>query len=307
VTGYFRSAFMVDNTMEYMSPDFHNLGPQLFLGVVLLAMASLAVNHRRPSRVDLLSLLVWTGLGFYSARNIPLFVVICLPIVARLATEAWIRNVAAPFMGARDLGGEDDAAPPGPRRLKPAATAPVSPSIAGRIDGRNAVQESKRLGLSGRLIATERRLGRPLLPLLAVSVALWLTIQGPGELRPRASFDPAVFPTEALAKAEGVGVQGRMFNFFSWGGYVLYAGYPRYRVFIDGQTDFYGEALMRDYLRVARLEPGWEEVLDRYHVGWVLFPHQSPLSQLLARSSGWKPAYADSTADIFVRAAPEGR
>lgn len=250
VTGYFRSQFLVDNTMEYLSPDFHNIGPQLFLGLLLVAVISLAVVPRPVPLVDLGMLLVWTSFALYSARNIPLFVVTCLPLVARLATEA---------IGAR--GGS----------------------------------------IARRLAATERQMGRPLLPFLAVAAALVISQGTVGGLRPQIDFDPSVFPVAALAKAEEVGARGNIFNYFPWGGYVLYAGYPRYRVFIDGQTDFYGEQLTRDYLKVAHIEPDWETVLDRYQVNWVLFPHQSPLSLLLARSPGWRLAYEDQTADIFIR------
>lgn len=256
VLSYPRSRFMVDNTVEYLSPNFHDLGPQLFLGLLLVAIGSLALAPRRVTSTDLGMLGVWTVFALYSARNIPLFVVICLPLVARLATEA--------------LGG-----------------------FPGRERGR--------LGVAGRLAATERQLGRPLLPALVVVLALLVSTGAIAGPRPRAAFDPAVFPVQALTKAEEAGAHGNMFNYFSWGGYVLYAAYPRYRVFIDGQTDFYGEQLMRDYLKISHLDPDWETLLDRYQVDWVLFRHQAPLSLLLARTGGWKLVYEDATADIFVR------
>ncbi len=250
VAGYFRSQFLVDNTVEYLSPNFHDLGPQLFLGLLLVAVVALALAPRPIAPTDLGMLLVWTALALYSARNIPLFVVICLPIVVRLGSEA---------LAVR--GG----------------------------------------GIAARLAATERQLGGPLLPLLAVAAALLISRGTVGDIRPQFGFDPALFPVQALAKAEQAGARGNLFNYFSWGGYILYAGYPAHRVFIDGQTDFYGEQLTRDYLKVARLEPDWEAILDRYRVDWVLFPHRSPLSMLLARTRGWRLAYQDETADIYTR------
>lgn len=252
VTGFLHSRFLVDNTEEYLSPNFHDLGPQLFLVLLLVAMVSLAMNRRRVDLVDLGMLVVWTAFALYSARNIPLFAAICLPMVIGLVSQLL-----------KDLGA-----------------------------GMNRAR---------RLATIERQMGGPLLPLLAVAVALLISMGDLGGLHPKIGFDPKTFPVEALAKAKSVGVRGNLFNYFPWGGYVLYAGYPRYRVFIDGQTDFYGERLTRDYLEVARLEPGWESVLDRYQVGWVLFPHESPLSLLLARTHGWRLVYQDGTADIFIR------
>ncbi len=258
VLGYFRSSFLVDNTVEYLSPNFHDLGPQLFMGLLLVAMVSLALRRKPVAVVDLGLLLVWTGFALYSARNIPLFVAVCLPVVARLATEA--------LEGSKGETGE-----------------------------------RQHRGFAQRLAATERQMGRPLLPALAVALALSISLGAVGGPTLKLGFDPADFPVQALSRARDVGVHGNLFNYFPWGGYVLYAGYPEHRVFIDGQTDFYGEELTRDYLTVARLEPGWEAVLERYQVGWVLFPHQSPLSQILGRTSGWKLAYEDQTADIYIR------
>ena len=253
VLSYFRLRYLVDTTMEYLSPNFHDLGPQLFLGLLLLAAISLAAIPRRVGPTDVTTLAVWASLALYSARNIPLFVVVCLPIVGRLATEALC------------------------------AHATNVPSLAARV------------------AAMEQRMGRPLVPALAVTVALLLTIGGTGALVPGSAFDPKVFPVEALARAEESGAHGNLFNYFKWGGYVLYAAYPKHRVFIDGQTDFYGEELTRDYSKVANIEPDWENVLERYQIGWVLFPHQSPLSLILGRTPGWRLAYQDDTADIFVR------
>jgi len=259
VLSYFQYRFLVDTTQEYLSPNFHGLGPQLFLALVLLALVSLAALPKRASITGTLLISVWTFFSCYSARNIPLFVILTLPTIGLLATQA--------------LG--------------------AAPSPLAKLAGCRSMAE--------RLAATERRMGRALVPALAVMVALLIATGSLGQTRLTVEFDPKVFPIQALASLDQVGVQGRMFNYFPWGGYVLYAGYPKHRVFIDGQTDFYGEELTKDYVKVLSLEPDWEDILARYQIGWVLFPHQSPLSLMLARTPGWRLAYQDDTADIFVR------
>lgn len=260
VLSYFRHRLLVDNTVEYLSPNFHDLGPQLFAGLLLLAVASLAAIPRRVSLAEVALMAIWTFFALYSARNIPLFVVICLPTVGRLATEAF---------QALTRSSEGDGV--------------------------------RKPGLAARLAATERMVGRPLLPTLGIVLAMLVTSGGLGELRPTVGFDPKAFPVQALPRAEELNVRGNLFNHFPWGGYILFAGYPKHRVFIDGQTDLYGEDLTRDYMKVVHLEPDWETVLDRYQIGWILIPHQSPLSLLLARTPGWRLSYQDETADIFVR------
>jgi hypothetical protein len=93
--------------------------------------------------------------------------------------------------------------------------------------------------------------------------------------------------------------QGRMFNFFTWGGYLLYRLWPEQQVFIDGQTDFYGEALSREYVQVESLQPGWEDILAKYNVDWVITQSGQPLEDGLLEN-GWDVAYQDETTVILV-------
>ena len=72
-------------------------------------------------------------------------------------------------------------------------------------------------------------------------------------------------------------------------------------MFIDGQTDFYGEALTRQYEQVLTLSPGWETVLEQYQVQWVLVRTGEPLAAALKNTSNWKTIYEDKTAVILSR------
>jgi hypothetical protein len=92
---------------------------------------------------------------------------------------------------------------------------------------------------------------------------------------------------------------GEVFNYFPWGGYLLYRLWPDQRVFIDGQTDFYGEHLTRQYEQVITLGDGWRQVLEQYQVRWVLMPPTSELVQNLSADPGWKLVYQDTTAAVL--------
>jgi len=112
-------------------------------------------------------------------------------------------------------------------------------------------------------------------------------------------FSPQVFPVEAVDYLENHPVSGRMFNYFPWGGYLLYRLWPDQKVFIDGQTDFYGEALTRQYEQVITLSPGWQEVLEQYQVEWVIMPADSELGRALLDEAGWRELYGDETGKIL--------
>ncbi len=109
-----------------------------------------------------------------------------------------------------------------------------------------------------------------------------------------------VFPVQAVDWIEENQLQGEGFNYFPWGGYLLYRTWPEMLVFIDGQTDFYGEELTRKYEKVITLSPEWEDVLQEYQVSWVLMPTQSELIQHLQELGGWNAVYQDHISTIMV-------
>ena len=110
-----------------------------------------------------------------------------------------------------------------------------------------------------------------------------------------------VFPVEAVDWIIENNIDGDGFNYFPWGGYLLYRIWPDKLVFIDGQTDFYGESLTRQYEKVITTSPGWEGVLDQYDVDWVIMPIGSDLSTALKNIPEWDQIYGDRFSEIMIR------
>ena len=92
---------------------------------------------------------------------------------------------------------------------------------------------------------------------------------------------------------------GRLFNAYNWGAYLLWA-LPEYPVFVDGRTDLYDDEVIGEWLRVVRAEPGWEEVLEEWEVGFVLIEPGYPIATSL-ESAGWNKAFEDETAVVLVK------
>jgi len=115
---------------------------------------------------------------------------------------------------------------------------------------------------------------------------------------PSNKFNPYAFPVDATNWLETNPQDGKMYNFFTWGGYLLYRLWPEQQVFIDGQTDFYGEALSIEYVQVESLQPGWENVLAKYNVSWVITQSGQPLEGALL-ANDWVLIYQDKTAVIL--------
>jgi hypothetical protein len=114
-------------------------------------------------------------------------------------------------------------------------------------------------------------------------------------------FDKSFFPVEAVSWLQTHAQNGHMFNEFDWGGFLLLKLWPDQQIFMDGHTHIYGEALTREYERVITLGNGWEGVLNKYDVKWIIIRAHTALANQLASSPNWKTVYKDQTSIIFVR------
>jgi len=74
-------------------------------------------------------------------------------------------------------------------------------------------------------------------------------------------------------------------------------------VYVDGRTDLYDDAFLREYLTVSFARPGYQAVLDRYGVNLVIVEANSLLGDALSRD-GWLAVYSDSTAAVYQRVGP---
>ncbi len=114
-------------------------------------------------------------------------------------------------------------------------------------------------------------------------------------------FSPGGFPVAAVDWTQQHPLSGNMFNDSNWGGYLLFRMWPQKRVFIDSQSDFYGEAFVRQYLSILDGTPGWDMMLAQYHVGWMIVSPSTPLAAQARDSGRWQVAYEDGTAIVLVR------
>jgi hypothetical protein len=113
-------------------------------------------------------------------------------------------------------------------------------------------------------------------------------------------FDPARFPVAAVDWLQANPPRGNMFNYFTWGGYLLYRQWPAQNVFIDGTMELYGEPVLRAYDQVISAGDGWQAVLAKYDVTWLIVPPDSPPARALALDPAWRQAYRDQTAVILI-------
>ncbi|MBM3647782.1 MAG: hypothetical protein FJX11_08335 [Alphaproteobacteria bacterium] len=149
----------------------------------------------------------------------------------------------------------------------------------------------------GRLNGLARPAGRAAVALfVAVGGIMAAIVTGLGGVAPPA----ANMPAGAVAFAREAGLEGRVFNFYGYGGYLIREGVPTY---IDGRGELFGGPFIKRYVEASNLrgEESFETLLKREHIDWTLLPRLQPANQLLARLPGWRRAYEDDEAMIFVR------
>jgi hypothetical protein len=119
-----------------------------------------------------------------------------------------------------------------------------------------------------------------------------------------AALDRAVLASAPVGATDYIinhRLPGQLFNFYNFGGYLVWKAYPTYRVFIDGRTEVYGDAVFDDYLKVEFLSPEGQATLDHYRVHTILISAGDPL-RLLLESRGWHQVYSDRVARVYERA-----
>jgi hypothetical protein len=119
------------------------------------------------------------------------------------------------------------------------------------------------------------------------------------------TFDPKLRPAAAVKFLKKEPIKGNMFNNDQFGSYIIYSAWPQYKVFFDGRSDMYGVKRMKEYFNISSFQPGWEKIIDKYRIGWIIFNADSELSRYLQQRADWKLIYADKVAHIFVRNCPE--
>ena len=89
LVSFFGQPILFEKTQEFLSPDFHVLNGKLFLYALLAVITGLAFSRRRPSGPHLVVLLANIAFALHSQRNVELFAVTALPLMAWHLDTDW--------------------------------------------------------------------------------------------------------------------------------------------------------------------------------------------------------------------------
>lgn len=252
-----------DYIQEWASPDFHQLFVQPFIWLLLATLVAVGRSGRRADWTDLTLLCGFAYMALLASRNVALFALVSGPILARYA-QASLEGL------------------PERVRLQKWLWPLIRPS-------------------SG---------PSPANPLLsAVNWLLLFLIVVAGAIKCAVVLLPStmqreeanLYPARAVEFVRQEQPPGPMFNSYNWGGYLIWKLWPEYPVYVDGRTDLYDDAFLREYIRVYTAGEGWQSLLDRYGINLVFVETDCSLARFLRLEAGWAEVYHDDVAALFRR------
>jgi hypothetical protein len=112
-----------------------------------------------------------------------------------------------------------------------------------------------------------------------------------------------LFPVDALPTLQAMHLQGKVFNDFLWGGYMIW-NLRDVPDFIDSRVDIFEyNGTFKDYLDIIRIKDT-ARLLDQQNVRYVLYEQDAPLAYFLEHTSGWKIDYLKGNVVLLERTAP---
>jgi hypothetical protein len=137
---------------------------------------------------------------------------------------------------------------------------------------------------------------------LAVGLLVGLGWMGAAQATASAGYDVSDYPVKAMQAVEQQGLLGhRLLTTDEWAAYVIDQYWPRQQVFIDDRYDMYPTVVAEDYFTITQVQPGWQDVLDRYQIDVIVWRTGRPVAELLNLSSGWQQTYTDKLSTVWVR------
>ena len=272
IVRYLGDTGLLSQIDEFQSPDFHEVAGRIIELMIVVGVIAAVQAVRRGRWVEPLLVGLWVHLCLQSARHITLASAVMAPIIA----EQWQHLLGEV---ARAVGADRAVA-----------------GLAGRMRA-----------LVAGVAAIDRQVNNA--ALYAGLVVFFAVLFGNAGVRNRLvinQFPPDSQPVAAAQfiereRASGR-LMGRVFAPDQFGGYLIYRFEGRLKVFFDGRSDFYNQgAAFADALRIGLVRNGWDALLDRYEIEWMLLGPETQIAVTALSSGKWVRTYQDSTAVILTR------
>ncbi len=271
-TYLFQTNAVIAATDEFLSPIFHGDVQPLMLEMLFAsAIIGLNITKRKMILPDLLVYLLFAHLSLSAQRNMALYVIATIPIIARLYGDTEFEPLTGSLYKM------------------------LQPTWQFIVDKANTLNQS--------FTETERQCSYHLLPILVSLVLIVIAINGGkafGFQILDASFDKYSKPSTTLNTIKRLNLSAyHGLALDNWGGILRYQ--LNYPVFIDDRADFYGQEFYMNYGKMILTSAGWQNLLTKYKIDWVLLPKNTRLIAELKTNPEWKIADEDTASCLMVR------
>ena len=246
---------------EWQSPDFHTTNKNVYLLYLFSYMILFSISSNRNKLLDITIPFFFIYLGFVSSRNIPFALLITLPYLSKAYSEIEFK---LPVLNA---------------------------SITNKT---KLLVSLKKYNIE--LGSTGNYLNWIILLVATYSFVLIKT----NFLYPDRTFD-RYLPKNAVDFIVESGLTGNMFNSYNYGGYLIHRLFPDQLVFIDGRADMYGDDFIKEYDIINNALPGWEILLDKYSIEYIVCYRNSPLRQAVLAKGNFSLVFDDTYHSVLIK------
>ena len=250
---------------EWQSPDFHSIGPRIYLSLCVLFVLSYIYARPRAGLTELVLPGFFLVNGFVSVRHIPLAVLTVLPFIALALGRGGLAACAASWRGSR---------------------------LERRYAG--SVGTGKQLGPAAEGVLNW-------IVLLAIVIALVLYRPSFDAAK---QHQGAKLPAAAADYVIAHRIKGNIFNAYGQGGYLIYRFWPERKVCIDGRADVYGDKFFKEHKDIYSGAADWKEKFDRLAIDYAILDNDAPIRQLLLADGSFRQAYRDKRHSVLLRSIP---
>jgi hypothetical protein len=119
----------------------------------------------------------------------------------------------------------------------------------------------------------------------------------------------SVYPMGLVKFVKSANPEGPIYNYYTWGGFLIWSLYPDYQVFVDGRALHNPVNVQAD--TILKTKSGWRSLLDTYDINTIIIPvvwkqtgRIIPLSIALVFENQWKLVYSGLNSVLFVKDIP---
>lgn len=260
---------------EWQRPDIHDLTLLPFwLAAPMLVPAAWMLLRRRALWPAAL-VLIFFAESIKAQRYTPIYGLMLIPFAGWIVWSKRHRG-AQDYVSIPQFAGDDTL------RTMSGGRGQARPAVASSVVAFLPPGRTRAIALAG-----------------AAFILALATFSGRSEFR--ITPNPRGYPAMAATVLRQQYPHARLFNTYTWGGYLIGRLYPAVPVYVDGREEMYGDAFLRRFLALAAGDPSWQATFDREGINAALVEQDAGIASALRTALGWRVAYQDDRAVLFVR------